>query len=171
MRRLVLRGVNVIDAVGAVRRDHAVVMEGDRITRVAPNQDVAGESSDDVYAEGGYVAPGLADMHVHHDDVDEAALFIANGITTVRNMFGAPFHLALRRRYADGSIIGPRLVTTSPIVDGLSPTGSPMWPGSVVLNHARAADEVVRTAVDRGYSQIKAYSFLSIEALRALGRA
>ena len=32
--------------------------------------------------------PGLADMHVHISNEDEFLLFLANGVTTVRDMWG-----------------------------------------------------------------------------------
>src|SRR5438067_146666 len=79
--------------------DHTVVVEDGRITSVTPS------GSDDAAAPAGmrvvdgagrYLLPGLADMHVHYWDAGEAALFLANGVTHVRNMWGAPFHLALQ---------------------------------------------------------------------------
>lgn len=41
-----------------------------------------------VHGEGQYLMPGLADMHVHVQEENELPLFVANGITTVRDMWG-----------------------------------------------------------------------------------
>jgi imidazolonepropionase-like amidohydrolase len=75
--------------------------------------------------EGKFLIPGLADMHVHLQEdmaplVNAAMLklFVAHGITTVRNMFGTPDHLLLRKRIENGTLMGPRLVTTGPALDG-----------------------------------------------------
>lgn len=73
--------------------------------------------------------PGLVDMHVHTWDEEELVLFIANGVTTIRNMFGAPLHLAWRRRINAGELFGPTLYTTGPVIDGKPP----YWPGSAVV--------------------------------------
>ena len=37
-------------------------------------------------------------MHIHLNDENNLLLFIANGVTTVRNMAGDPFHLELREK-------------------------------------------------------------------------
>src|SRR5918993_213527 len=53
--------------------------------------------------------PGLADMHVH-TSAREMPLFLANGVTLVREMNGSPRHLALRDSIATGTVLGPRLL-------------------------------------------------------------
>jgi hypothetical protein len=70
----------------------------------------------------GYVLPGLVDMHVHVREEAELALYVASGITTVRNMngnFGEP--LLWRGRIDAGELIGPRFVTSSPTLFDGSP--------------------------------------------------
>lgn len=61
---------------------------------------------------GKYLMPALADMHVHlfpgagqPDDLanQQLQLFLANGVTTIRNMIGKPEHLVLRDRVAKAS--------------------------------------------------------------------
>ncbi|MGH7538298.1 MAG: hypothetical protein ACREMF_06665 [Gemmatimonadales bacterium] len=62
--------------------------------------------------------PGLADMHVHTSERD-LPLFLANGVTLVREMNGSPTHVALRARIERGELLGPRLVVTSPLLTGI----------------------------------------------------
>ena len=91
VERLVLTSVHVVDVItGQIRRGHGIVIENGRIRQVAPMHELS--TVDAEVADGGerYVVPGLADMHVHFWDVGEAAMYLANGVTTVRNMFGAP---------------------------------------------------------------------------------
>jgi hypothetical protein len=70
-----------------------------------------------------FVMPGLADMHVHLRYESDLPLVLANGVTTVRNMRGTPFHLDLRRRVADGTLLDPRIVTVGPVLHGEADSG------------------------------------------------
>ncbi len=65
--------------------------------------------------------PGLIDMHVHVWDEAELPAYLANGVTTVRNASGMPFHLEFEKQIASGELIGPRLVTTGPILNSPGP--------------------------------------------------
>jgi hypothetical protein len=101
---------------------------------------------------GGYVVPGLVDMHVHVREEAELALYVAAGITTVRNMngnFGEP--LLWRRRIEAGDLLGPRFVTSGPTLFD----GNPEYRWHVASpQHAR---ELARTFKDDGFDLIKVY--------------
>ena len=90
-----------------------------------------------VDATGTFVIPGLWDMHVHWYLKDYLPLFIANGVTGVRLMWGRPMHHAWRKEIEQGTLLGPRLVIASPIVDGLNP----IWRGSIAVGNAAEARE------------------------------
>ena len=176
-----LRGPLAITRVTVVPLDaervlpeHTVLLKDGRVAALAPAAalDVAGRPGVRVVdGAGKYLLPGLADMHAHLWDPGEAALYLAHGVTLVRNMWGHPLHLALAQRVARGALPGPRIVTTSPVIDGPGPTGGTFWPGAVLLADPARAAPLVRRYAARGYRQIKAYSFLRPEALRALGAA
>jgi hypothetical protein len=85
-------------------------------------------------------------------------------------MWGDAFHLSWRNRVAAREVAGPRVVTTSPIVDGLGPDGAPIWPGSL-LTEADDAAAFVESWAECGYEQIKGYSLLAPGPLRSLGKA
>lgn len=68
-----------------------------------------------------YLIPGLTDMKVHFYNDEILTLFLANGITTVRNASGKPYHLKLRKKINEGEIIGPNIFTSSPVLDGPYP--------------------------------------------------
>jgi imidazolonepropionase-like amidohydrolase len=112
-----------------------------------------------------WLVPGLIDAHVHFNDARDAILYVANGVTTVRNMWGNPETVALRgRAKTDPAWIGPSIVTAGPIVDG----EPPIWPGSsVVTTPAQAAQEVADHVKD-GYDFVKVYENLTPEAYAAL---
>lgn len=146
--------------------DHAVIVEGDSIVWVGPDAD-ASIPDGAVVVEGGgrFLLPGLADLHLHMGTAD-SPLFLANGITTVREMNGAPAHLALRDSIARGLRIGPRLFVTSPLLAGAEQP----W-RHVLVPDAQTAYREAHAAKDAGYDAIKAYDGLSAEAYAALAEA
>lgn len=163
-------GVSVIPMDSPVLRpDRTVVIRDGRIAEEADRTAIDTIGMDIVDGRGRYLMPALADMHVHLWDTGECGLFLANGITTVRNMWGTPYHLAYEKAHASGQISGPRVITVSPLVDGLGDAGTTIWPGSRVLDDPEDARALVAEFADRGYSMIKAYSWLKPQAVAALG--
>ncbi|MBA2304942.1 MAG: amidohydrolase family protein [Acidobacteria bacterium] len=148
-----------------VLRDQTVVVVDGRIAAVGSASDVsvpAGAAR--IEGRGKFLMPGLADMHVHIWDARTLTLFVANGVTTVRNMWGAPRHVVWRREIAAGKRLGPTLYTTGPIIDG----APPVWNGSVVVVTAADAERVVAEQKLAGYDFIKVYHMLSSEAYASL---
>jgi imidazolonepropionase-like amidohydrolase len=163
---LVIQHVTVIDVTaGKPVSDQTVVVENGRITTVATGMAVkmpAGAIAID--GTGKFLIPGLWDMHVHAawPQLDEivAPLFVAEGITGVRDMYGTPFVIAAwKQRYQNGAP-WPRMIGSGHILDG----PHPFWPGSVVASNAEEA----RTSVDNlhkgGADFIKVYSKLPRDA-------
>jgi hypothetical protein len=148
--------------------DHTVLVRDGRIAALAPAAEVAVPSdARRIDGRGRFLMPGLADMHVHVWSENDLFLFVANGVTTVRNLFGAPLHLAWRAEIKRGERVGPRLYTAGPIIDG-KPA---FWPGSFELvDPAEAAEEVARQRA-AGYDFLKPYAGLSRECYEALAIA
>ena len=113
---------------------------------------------------GKFLIPGLADMHVHISNLDEFLLFIANGVTTVNNMFGYKECLAWRTDIERGDILGPTIYTSGPIIDG----NPPFIEGSTVVETAAEAKRVVVAQKSAGYDFIKVYDFLTQDAYAAI---
>ena len=154
-----------------ILEDQTVVIRDGRIESISAAAGVDTRRMRVIDGRGKWLMPAIADMHVHFWDPTEANLFLANGIAHVRNMWGSPLHLAWQQKVKSGEVPGPRVTTTSPIVDGAGPDGRVIWPGSVLLAKPEEAGQLVARLADRGYAQIKAYSALQPEALRALGAA
>jgi imidazolonepropionase-like amidohydrolase len=93
-----------------------------------------------------YLVPGLTEMHAHVPPATSAdlerdlALFIANGVTTVRGMLGHPSHLQLRAELLEGDRIGPRLITSGPSLNGRSVNGAADGARQVREQHAAGYD-------------------------------
>jgi imidazolonepropionase-like amidohydrolase len=152
-----------------VLRDQTVIVRDDRIAEIGPAKDV--KVPDGAFRiagrEGGKtrtLMPGLADMHVHAWSPDDLVLFVANGVTTVRNMFGSPMHLDWRAKIASGESFGPAIYTAGPIIDG----DPPVWPGSTVLVDPSKAESVVVEEQQAGYDFLKVYARLSLPCYDAL---
>jgi hypothetical protein len=133
-----------------------VLVKDDRILAIGPtDRTPIPPSVRRIDGHGKWLLPGLIDMHVHLDDPRDGLLFVANGVTTVRNMWGNPEHLAWRERAAnDPSWIAPSIYTAGPILDGAPPT----WPGSTVIETAEQAAAEVAAERQAGYDFVKVYS-------------
>jgi imidazolonepropionase-like amidohydrolase len=114
--------VGARDAAGATRPDQTVLIVGGRITEVdaATRVDMpAGARVVD--GRGKYLIPGLWDAHAHVTAGGEPALaaYIANGVTTVRDLGGRlPELHGLRREIRTGTRVGPRLLLAGPNLEG-----------------------------------------------------
>ncbi len=163
---LVLAHVTVIDVTGGVSMpDMTVVITGDRISEVGEaGKVIAAPGATVVDATGKFLIPGLWDMHVHWYNRDTFTLFTANGVTGVREMFGNPDLLRWRQDVVKGSLLGPRMVVASPIVDG----PQPVWPGSIVARNEDEGRKAVRDVKKMGADFVKVYSLLPRDAYFAI---
>lgn len=113
-------------------------------------------------AGGKYLLPGFSDMHVHlmfEDPEEELQLYLANGITRVRNMLGLPWHLEIQKLVNEGKLLGPEIFTTGPLLDG----PESIWPDSVILENKEQAKQVVKDVKQNGYQAVKVYDRLNTE--------
>ena len=165
--------VTVIDTVtGKTTPNLTVTIEGNRITGVGAGSHGkhAGKIID---ARGQYLIPGLWDMHTHVYFDNTAGdgsdlilpLFIANGITGIRDMGSILDQvLAARGQVAAHQLLGPRMVVAGPMLDG------PHSPYKAVIPIATPEDG--RKAVDllksRGVDFIKVQSYVPRNAYFAI---
>lgn len=167
---MVLREVTVISMIDSVPRPgQTVVIQDGRITAIGPVGRVSIPDGATVMPvpRGAFVLPGLADMHVHSFDRSELVMYLANGITTIRNLHGIPRHLVWRDSLAQHHWRGPRLLTSGPILDGDPPTRGT---NVVLKDSAQAVEEVAREA-KLGYDYIKIYDNLPPDLYRIVGNA
>jgi hypothetical protein len=100
-------------------------------------------------------------------------LFIANGVTGVRDMGGdVPVLLEWRKEIASGPIIGPRMVISGPMLDGYLPNGKLRFPSSIAISTPASAVAAVDSLKAQGVDFIKVQSVISHDAyLAAAGEA
>src|SRR5262249_49015041 len=160
---LAITGVTVIDATGApARPDMTVVVASDRITAVGKSGEVRVlEGARVVDGKGKYLIPGLWDMHVHTAGPSFLTLYLAKGVTGVRDMHAIDTDatFGLRKQVQEGKQPGPRVVAAGPLVDG----PKPFVPSSLVAANAAEGREAVRKLKKMGADFVKVYTKLPRE--------
>jgi imidazolonepropionase-like amidohydrolase len=168
--------VTVIDGTDSVPRpDRTVIVRANRIVSVEPARSARVPAGARVVdGRGKFLVPGFWDMHVHTAITggrDLLALYVANGVTGVRDMAGEwPTLTAWRAGIASGSLVGPRIVASGPYLEG----GDVPIPHLLTRNAAEAragVDSLVALGVDfiKVHSQLNAEAYFAI-ARRARGR-
>jgi imidazolonepropionase-like amidohydrolase len=163
---LVFTHATVIDATGApAQPDVTVVITGDRITAVGKSADINPPTNAVVVdATGKFLIPGLWDMHVHPYQKDYLPLFIANGVTGIRIMWGLPMHHEWRKEIEQGTLLGPHMLIAGTIVDG----PKPIWPGSITAGNAAEGRQAVLKSKQDGADFVKVYTLLPRDAYFAI---
>ncbi|MGK2963698.1 MAG: amidohydrolase family protein [Gemmatimonadaceae bacterium] len=164
---IAIRGITVVDVSdGTLHAAQTVLVNGNRIVAIGPSDAVAiPENAEVVEGTGGYLIPGLWDMHVHGTRRESTyPLYLANGVTGVREMFGPPDAAAFRTALAAKQIAPPRMYLAGPILDG-SP---PIWPNSVVVTTVEEARRAVIQQKQHGVDFIKVYQRLPRDAYYAI---
>ncbi len=156
--------VTVIDATGQpALPDRTVVVVGDRVQAIGKfNEAKLPKSARVVDASGKYMIPGLWDMHFHLRGGSALlpdtwlSLLLANGVTGTRELGGDIVDTVFRWRTetANGTRLGPRILTSGPKVDGPKPT----WPGSFAVTDAASARAAVDKLKAMGADCVKIYS-------------
>jgi hypothetical protein len=163
---LVLTHVTVIDTSGGpTQPDMTVVIVGDRIADMGKSGEIRPPRNvETVNAQGKFLIPGLWDMHVHWYDKDYLPLFIANGVTGTRQMYGVPMFQQWRKEIEAGELLGPHILIPSPIVDG----PKPVWAGSIAVRNASEGRQAVTLVKGSGADFVKVYSLLPRDAYFAI---
>jgi imidazolonepropionase-like amidohydrolase len=161
---LAIVGGTLIDGTGAAPiPDAAVVIHNGRIIAVGPRSKVKiPKHANVVDAHGKTILPGLWDMHAHFEQVEWGPIYLAAGVTTVRDCGNEfEFITAVRDAIAQGRGLGPRLLLAG-IVDGSS---------TFTIGVERVdTPEQARMWTDRyhaaGFQQMKIYSSVKLEELK-----
>ena len=163
--------VTVIDGNSPTpRHGQTVIVRGNRITSVGPASSVrVPPGARVVDGRGKFLVPGFWDMHVHTAIAggrELLSLYVANGVTGVRDMAGAWDTLTTwRSQIAKGQLVGPRLIASGPYLEG----GDVPIPHYTTRNAAEARAGVDSLAA-LGVDFIKVHSQLNAEAYFAIAR-
>ncbi|MFT5050742.1 MAG: imidazolonepropionase-like amidohydrolase [Chlamydiales bacterium] len=148
-----------------VLSNQTVLVRAGQITWIGPAAEAdTPEDALEIPGNGRFLAPGLIDMHVHVMSADELPLYVINGVTTVRNMWGNPDHLRWRAEIESGDRIGPNMLTCGAILDGFPA----QLPGSAELASIDDAFLAIEEQAEAGYDFIKVYNRLTPEIYEAV---
>jgi imidazolonepropionase-like amidohydrolase len=147
--------VNVVpmDRERVIEKQTVIVRDG-RIAEIGPADKIkAPDGATRIDGAGKYLMPGLAEMHGHIPPPNapkaytEAVLllYVANGVTTVRGMLGAPNQLELRDRANRGEIVSPTLYLAGPSFNDRS------------VNSPEQAVSMVRQQKQEGWDLLKVH--------------
>jgi len=171
----VISDVNVVDIrTGEIHADQIVVIDRGMILRVGPRKSARyPRNAPSASAHGGYLIPGLWDMHVHlvfgdwfpHAQEISLPLFVANGITGVRDM-GSELAIVQKWRndIEDGQLLGPRIFTSGPMLDG----PKPRFPSSLAIATPEDGRKAVDSLKQSGADFIKLQSLIPRDAVFAI---
>ena len=169
-----------------VLRDHTVIITDGKIIAIGPTPRVKVPARAlRIDATGRFLIPAFCDMHVHllgeawnimmpreaqldgKDIPIENFIFpyVANGVTTVQELFGKPEQIALRQRIDRGELLGPRIILAQTL-DGPKKAWPP--PLTTWVSSPQEAQEAVLQAKVAGFDKIKVYSFLDRESYDAI---
>ncbi|MDG1573444.1 amidohydrolase family protein [Robiginitalea sp. M366] len=162
---MIIRNVHIVDVERGLLLEHqAVVIDSGRIVRIARGAEVAVTYATEIDGQGGYLMPGLTEMHAHIPSPpadpqwirDALYLYLSQGVTTIRGMLGHPAHLELREQAENGELPSPRIYTSSPSLNG-----------NTVPDTATAA-ALVRQYAREGYDFLKIHPGIPRPAFDAL---
>ena len=171
-----ITNTTLIDAKNGVREHQTVIFQKDEILSVFPtNEDILNVATI-IDGTDKFLIPGLWDMHVHltFDDAfteDMPALFLAHGITSIRDTGGLieklnPVVNAMR---ADNAI-APRVYFSGPLLDGKFVVYDGELVPEIGIQNATTemANQKVSELEAAGVDFIKIYEMVSPEVFEAL---
>jgi imidazolonepropionase-like amidohydrolase len=163
---LALVGGNLIDGTGAATvPDSAVVIQKGRIIAAGPRAKIRiPRHANVVNVSGKTILPGLWDMHAHFEQVEWGPVYLAAGVTTVRDCGNEfEFITAVRDAIANDLGLGPRLLLAG-IVDGTSPYAI----GAQRVDTPEQAGLWTDRYHDAGFQQMKIYSSVKLDEVKVI---
>jgi imidazolonepropionase-like amidohydrolase len=142
-----------------------VLIDGNRIVAAGARAKVKIPSkATRIDASGKFILPGLWDMHAHFEQVEWGPIYLAAGVTSVRDCGNEfDFITAVRDAIREGKGLGPRLLLAG-IIDG----DSKISLGAYITNDPAQAVAYVRKYKEAGFEQIKVYESVKLDVLKAI---
>lgn len=159
-------GATLIDGTGKPPIPNAtVVTSGGKIVAVGPSGSVKiPKGAQRIDVTGKYIIPGLWDMHAHYEQVEWGPIYLAAGVTTVRDVGNEyDFITQVRDAVNSGKALGPHMLLAG-IVDGDGPYAI----GINRVNNADDAQKWVTKYHNANFQQIKIYSSMKSDNVKAV---
>ena len=159
----IIKNVNLIPMTkDTVLMNRNVRIEDGIIKNV--DEKIIDDNKEVIDGKGMFLSPGLIDMHVHVWDRFELGLYLANGVTTVRNLIGIPFHLDIKNEINNNELIGPLFYTSTPAFSGIEDKDILKKP----IKSPEEAKKLIIKYKNQGYDYIKTYNLLHKDVFDAV---
>ncbi|HLK04482.1 MAG TPA: amidohydrolase family protein [Candidatus Acidoferrum sp.] len=162
---IALVGGTLVDGTGkAAVPDSVVLVKDGRIVKAGTRNDVEiPKNFQLIDARGKTILPGLWDMHAHFEQVEWGPIYLAAGVTTVRDCGNElEFITTVRDSIAEGHGLGPRILAAG-FIDGTGPTAI----GVIRADTPEQAREWVDKYHQMGFQQVKIYSSVKLPQIAA----
>lgn len=162
---LVIKDVHVLTMeIDQIQTNQTIVIDGSVIQWIGPDAEASYPNGSTVVEGNYYVMPGLAEMHAHIPSSDQGreamentlALYLSQGLTTIRGMLGDPAHLGLRDQAENSDFLSPRILTSGPSFNGNS------------ASNPEISRQMVRDQAEAGYDLLKLHPGITLENFNAL---
>jgi hypothetical protein len=152
---LVIQNVHVVNPEAeTVTPGQTVIVLGSRINWVGDSAKAPiPPSALIIDGTGGFLSPGLVDMHVHSSSAAGWLLNLNNGVTTLRDMDGFPWLLRLRN-----AVYAKRMLAPIDYVAGTIINAAPLDGYALVARNSADARRMVRQQAACGYDFIKIHN-------------
>jgi len=172
IQQTAITNVNVLSPDGqTMLPNRTVIVNGGKITAVTEGNSIP-TSANRIDGHGKYLIPGLVDSHVHlHKSPNDLLLYVANGVTHIRDLGGFAENLKLREEIEQGRV-GPRMFVTSPPINTKSFVEGSLFEFfsfHKAVQNVEQAEVMIREFVEQGYDAIKTYH-LDMPSYRAVNK-
>ena len=165
-----------------VLEEHSVLVQAGIITAIGAAGTLSSpDEALHVDGDGGYLLPGLSDMHAHISGyadgeptsgasraaANQLLLYLATGVTLLRDTGGSNAHFEFREALETGEVLGPDLYFTSPVLEG----ANAVWGFSTKITDPAEVEPLIAAYARDGYWGVKTYHTLSADVFAAVVQA
>jgi len=168
---LIIKNTHILRAdASAFTPGQDVLIDDGRIIQTGVQLDAPADASI-IDGSAQYLIPGLMDGHVHlRENRNNLWLYLANGVTHVRDMGGTDYQLAVRDSDPAEVLRPDVFVSSEKVYD------TPWWQvwymnwtrSRITMSDASQGDDIVQDLVERGFDGLKISNGLTAEQYRSL---
>ncbi|KGO91476.1 amidohydrolase family protein [Flavobacterium subsaxonicum] len=164
-----IKNVNILseDCTLFINNQDVIIRDG-KIISIGENQ-AADDTVTTIDGTGNYLIPGLVDSHVHlKESKNDLYLYLANGVTYVREMAGRPVALEWKKEI-EKTGIGPRMFIASPPIfseSGLTGYYYSWTRQAINFSTKEDAQKAIQKIKEQGYDAVKMYGFVNPEMFK-----
>lgn len=166
-----IEGISILSPEGdQMIPQQSVLIQNGLISAIDSNL-VLPPNTTHINGTGKYLIPGLIDAHVHlWQSPNDLLLYLANGITEIRELIGSTEHLKWKQEIENGRI-GPKMFVASPRLGSFETMQGWMMEYTQMFLNIQNAEQARATVMKlhtQGYDGLKIYSHLNRESYIAL---